>query len=200
MSDERPDDRGGIERRSLIKGLGLGALGVTGTSAMANRAAAQDGMISFAALTPPDEDVEDDSIDTFTDSFEGAYTGDLVFGLRLGIERSVPLGYQITIVDRSDHTVVPGTFEEGSSHAFSGTVKSDSAGYAMKRERINVRGLGPEMFDQPNHYWAVLTVVDYSGLSLQESESNCAMDCASVPFSVEPPSMNATGSTSEDDE
>jgi len=199
MPSKRPDDEGGIERRDLIKGLGLGALAVTGTSAMADRVAAQDGMISFAALTPPGEDVEDDSIDTFTDGYGGEYTGDLVFSLQLGVEQSVPLGYQITIVDRSDHTVVPGAFEEGSSQSFSGTVKSDSAGYAMERERINVRGLGPGMFDQPNHYWAVLTVVDYSGLSLKESESNCAMDCASVPFTVKPPEVSAEGSTGKDD-
>lgn len=185
MPTERPDDEGGLERRDLIKGLGLGALAVTGTSAMAETVAAQDGMISFAALTPPGEDVEDDSIDTFTDGFGGEYTGDLVFGLELGIERSVPLGYQITIVDRSDRTVVPGTFEEGSSRAFGGTVKSDSAGYARERERISVEGLGPENpLEPPNRYWAVLTVVDYSGLSVNESESQCAMDCANVPFTV----------------
>ncbi|WP_276300124.1 hypothetical protein [Halorussus lipolyticus] len=185
MPSERPDDQGGIERRDLIKGLGLGALAVTGTSAMAETVAAQDGMISFAALTPPGEDVEDDTIREFTDGFGGEYTGDLVFSLKLGIERSVPLGYQITIVDRDDNTVVPGTFEEGSSRAFGGTIKSDSAGYALERERISVEGLGPENpLESPNHYWAVLTVVDYSGLSLKDSESNCAMDCANVPFSV----------------
>lgn len=140
MPSERSDDQGGIERRDLIKGLGLGALAVTGTSAMADTVAAQDGVISFAALTPPGEDVEDDSIDTFTDGFEGDYTGDLVFSLELGIERSVPLGYQITIVDRDDNDVVPGTFEEGSSRAFGGIVRSDSAGYAWSASESASRG------------------------------------------------------------
>jgi len=185
MPDERPDDDGGFERRDVLKGLGLGALGLTGTSAVADRVAAQDGMIRFAALTPPDEDVEDDSTNTFTDGFEGDYTGDLVFSLQLGVERSVPLGYQISIVDRSDNNVVPGTFEAGSSRAFGGIVKSDSAGYAVQRERFDVQGLGPENpLEQPNHYWMVLTVVDYSGLSLKASESQCQMDCTSVPFTV----------------
>lgn len=187
MRNDRPDDQGGIERRDLLKGLGLGALAATGASASAEarEVVAQGGLISFARFTPPGEDVEDDTIDEFTNGLRGNTTGDLVFSLKLGVSRSVSLGYQITIVDREDNHVVPGTFEEGSSRAFSGIVKSDSSGYARERERISVEGLGPENpLEPPKRYWAVLTVVDYSGVALKESESRCQMDCTSVPFTV----------------
>lgn len=199
MPRDDPDDDGGIERRGLLRGLGLGALGITGTSAMADGVAAQDRkiastggtqtqageLISFAAFTPPGEDVEDDSVEVFTNGLRGNPTGDLVFSLELGIERSVPLGYQLTIVDRSDNNVVPMTFEEGSSRAFSGIVKSDSAGFARKRERFSAEGLGPESpVERPNHYWAVLTVVDYSGLAVNDAENQYQMDCIRVPFTV----------------
>lgn len=200
MSGHRSDEQGGVERRGLLKGLGLGALGLTGTSALVGEAVAQDGMISFIELTPPGEDVEDDSTQKFTDSREGTATGDLVFGLNLGVEQSVPLGYQITIVDRvGEHEVVPGTFEEGNSRTFSGTVKSDSAGFAQRRERISLSGLGPDGPGSPNHYWAVLTVVDYSGLSSDEQENQCRMDCDKVKFDVHPPKVDAEVSAGKND-
>lgn len=207
MTSEDPDDQGGIERRDLLMGLGLGALGFTGTSAKAETVAAQDGLIDFIAFTPPGEDVEDDGItrkDDETPTFTGGLgedsTGDLVFSLQLGIERSVSLGYQISIVDRFDKSVIPGVFAEGNSRAFSGIVKSDSAGFARKRERINMRGLGPGVAESPNRYWAVLTVVDYSGLSSKNDESNCKMDCGKIRFDVKPPELSVGVSTGGDDE
>lgn len=173
MGEKTPDQRNSIERRSLLKGLGIGAVGIAGAGATAVGAQDQTPSpgnlaIDYIKVVPEGADATVNE-DSYVDHpWAGA---DLVFGLNFEpqggkqvFSGNIPVGYQFTVVEQQSRKPVSESFEEGSSRAFAGTVNISPSGEAIGRENFSLSGLGPDDPGQPpNAYFAVLTVTDYRG-------------------------------------
>lgn len=187
MGEKTPDnERSGIERRDILKGLGFGAVSAVGGSAFAGNVAAQDGdcecasMIDYAFFVPPGEDHDTDhQQNSFADTPDGGM--DLVFqldspGMPKGGSHS--LAYQVGLV-RQNQGNNPATksVEDGRTRGFAGTVQTSPGGETQRREEFSTSGLLGA--NDPTQYWAVLTVTSYSSLS-----GSVPTDSAVIPVEI----------------
>lgn len=192
MTNQQSDDRSGLERRDLLKGLSLGAVG---SSLLAEQAAARQAqpataeLIDYTALVPPGEDPDNPESDVHDLPDEGL---DLVFQLDSpGMEKSGThtIAYEMILVSRDEGKVVTSAFEDGRARSFAGTVRTTPGGETQRREEFSVSGLGPNNpLDAPNRYWAVLLVSDLSGL--ENGGGTCKVDCATELFTVRHPGQD----------
>lgn len=185
MTDQPDDDRGSLERRDLLKGLGFGAIG---SSLLAGQAVGREAqpetasMIDFAVLVPPGADADEPQEDPVTDTPDAGL--DLVFQLDApGLDKSGThtIAYEIVLIKKDSGRVVTSAFEEGRTRAFAGTVRTTPGGETQRREEFSVSELGPDNpIEEPNHYWAVLLVSDLSEIV----EGTCRTDCERVEFTA----------------
>lgn len=157
MGEKTPDtDESGIERRNVLKGLGFGAMGLAGVGAMSSGAIAQPRNVG---LTPPDEDLEDNRLTGSPPTIpSGMNTVDLVAYHGMGDDK--PIGTKLTILTRgSPPQVVTQSFEEGTAECSTGLKGSDPSGNVEIRKNFSVETLSS------GQYVAVLTIMDYSGVS-----------------------------------
>lgn len=189
MTHQQSDDRSGLERRDLLKGLGFGAVG---GSLLAGRAAGQNAqpataeLIDYAVLVPPGADPDTPQTD-IKDTPDGGL--DLVFQLDSpGMDKSGShtIAYEMVLVSRDEGKIVTNAFEEGRARAFAGTVQTEPGGETKRREEFSVSGLGPDTsIETPNRYWAVLMVSDLSELA--GGDGTCWTDYAAELFTVRHP-------------
>lgn len=199
MTDQPADDRFGLDRRKLLKGLGFGAMGtglLAGEAAGRQAESEPSSMIDYAVLVPPGADPDEPQTRPVND---GPTAGlDLVFQLdapEMPKSGSRTIAYELVLVDKDSGRVVTSAFEDGRTRSFAGTVRTTPGGETRRREEFSVAGLGPDnpIEDDPNHYWAVLLISDLSGLS----EGVCRTDCARNEFTVRHP-MQDTESMIDD--
>src|SRR6056297_3322637 len=114
MTDERPDDSDGLERRDLLKGLGFGTVG---SSLLAGQAAGQNAepetaaLLDYAVLVPPGEDPDQPQEGPVYDVPDGGL--DLVFQLDApGMDKSGThtIAYELVLVSQDEGMVVTSAF------------------------------------------------------------------------------------------
>lgn len=184
MTDHHSDDRSGLERRDLLKGLGFGAVG---SSLFAGRAAGQNTqpqsaeLLDYAVLVSPGEDPDNPTSEVYDEPDEGL---DLVFQLDApGTDRSGThtIAYEMVLVSADEGRVVTSAFDEGRARAFAGTVRTTPGGETRRREEFSVSGLGPDNPFNSNDYLAVLLISDLSEVA---NGGTCRTDCSARPFTV----------------
>jgi len=163
MGEKTPDtDASSIERRDVLKGLGLGAMSLAGVGAMSGAAAAAP--VVNAGFTPPDEDLEDDEITGSPPTLDPAQTDstyDIVLKTNMGtpdVETVVGKSWTVLPKGSDRMRVTKEVFEEGTVKSSAEEVKADTDGMMEIRENISVEDLNS------GEYVLFLSGIDYSGL------------------------------------
>jgi hypothetical protein len=184
MGEKTPDtDASSIERRDVLKGLGLGAMSLAGVGAMSGAVVAQASPVNVG-LTPTGEDLEDDSLGGSPPQVRSDLnTVDLVAYMNMNQDdpsQDPTIGTQLTILSRQSGKVVTQAFEEGTSESTAGVKATTPSGIAEMRHTFSVENLS-----SGQQYVAVLSVIDYSDVS---SASGGMSDVATVyaqPFQIQ---------------